>query len=245
MLKPPDKASQSPDPQRLVSLNQPDLLNIPLPLNLPPEAEPTTLIQAFGCDQEWYQDHWQRKAGCGPCTSATILYYLARTHAGCERLYGLPLADGNQFRLFMDQIWHFVTPGRMGVNESGMLTDGVTRFAGSRQVHLSSHVFEVPGAVSQRRSFSDFRHFIQAGLELDSPVAFLNLSNGHLENLDSWHWVTITALLQDRSGCLLAELSDSGEKKHIDLTLWYDTTYLGGAAVYFVPAGKPGTVPVA
>jgi hypothetical protein len=61
------------------------------------------------------------------------------------------------------------------------------------------------------------------------PGGFSHLSNGHLINLDSWHWVTITAL--DDAG--MAEISDSGERKQIDLERWYATSLLGGAAVWF------------
>ena len=45
--------------------------------------------ESFGCDQEWYAEHWQRQAGCGPCTAATLLYYLSRRRQGFDRsLFG-------------------------------------------------------------------------------------------------------------------------------------------------------------
>ena len=68
--------------------------------------------------------------------------------------------------------------------------------------------------------------------------AFLNLSNGGLTNLDSWHWIAITALYLHDGEQLLAEVSDSGERKLIDLAFWYGSTRLGGAAVYFLPVAE-------
>ena len=214
-----------PEWQLLAALDRLDLLDIPLENAAP----------AFGCDQDWYGEHWQRQAGCGPCTSATILYYLALSRPDLASLYTLPAGSKEPFRLFMDQIWHYVTPGRMGVNEAGMLVDGVTRYAGTRGIGLEAAVFGIPGLTGSRLPLDQFRDFIVAGLSRQTPVAFLNLSNGKLDNLDSWHWVTVTALFCDPQGQLFAELSDSGEKKRVNLTLWYTTTRLGGAAVYFLP----------
>jgi hypothetical protein len=220
----------------LGGLLRPDLLEIPLSglsdqAGLPPAV-------SFGCNQDWYDEHWQRQAGCGPCTSATLLMYLARTRPDLAPLYPLPAADRIHFRHFMNQIWTFVTPGRMGVNEASMLVDGVIRFAATREMALGSSVFLVPGLTCSRHPFDQFISFILAGLKTDSPVAFLNLSNGRLSNLDSWHWVTISALFQNDQDEHMAEISDSGEKKYINLSLWYRTTRLGGATVYFSPVDQ-------
>jgi hypothetical protein len=215
-----------PEWQLLAALDRPELLDIPLD---------DAAQAAFGCDQDWYGEHWQRQAGCGPCTSATILYYLALSRPDLSALYTLPAGSQEQFRAFMDQIWQYVTPGRMGVNEAGMLVDGVVRYAGTRAIGLASAIFCIPGLTSSRQPLESFRDFIVSGLSRQTPVAFLNLSNGKLDNLDSWHWVTVTALFGDPQGQLFAELSDSGEKKRVNLSLWYRTTRLGGAAVYFLP----------
>lgn len=218
----------------LAGLSQPALLDIPLCET--DQTDDAACATSFGCNQDWYGEHWQRQAGCGPCTSSTLLLYLARSRPDLADLYPQPSAHYSHFVSFMHQIWHYVTPGRMGVNEAAMLADGVSRFAAARQVMLQSTVFEIPAIAANRLPISAFRDFIVTGLSLDSPVAFLNLSNGRLKNLDSWHWVTLTALYQTAEDELLAEISDSGEQKFIGLSLWYRTTRLGGAAVYFQPA---------
>jgi hypothetical protein len=206
----------------------------------------------YGCDQEWYADYWQRQAGCGPCTAATILYYLSRTRAEFQRLYTAESHDREDFTRFMDEIWHYVTPGHMGVNEASILTDGVRSYASTHGIRLAPVILKIPGIqTSARPSFQDMASFIRKGLESDCPVAFLNLSNGKLSNLDSWHWVTITSLMGPDDGDFLAVISDSGQLKQISLGLWYRTTVLGGSLAYFVaepaappePGQRPGSGP--
>ncbi|HAL74829.1 MAG TPA: hypothetical protein DCM45_07070 [Clostridiales bacterium] len=185
--------------------------------------------KTFGCNQAWYAERWQRDAGCGPCTAATILYYLSRSCEGLGHLYTADTFFRNDFSLFMAEIWHFVTPGHMGVNEAAVLADGVVRYAAGHGVILRSAIKKVPPKRNRTVPYADFVNFIRQGLSNDCPVAFLNLSNGRLPNLDSWHWVTITELTNDGS----AEISDSGERKQIDLQRWYGSSLLGGAAVWF------------
>jgi len=195
-------------------------------------SECGTDTKTYGCDQTWFAERWQRQAGCGPCTAATILYYLARSRAEIARLYTAGSFTREDFTHFMADIWHYVTPGRMGVNEASILADGVVRYAAGHGVFLRSEIRKVPPRRNRTVPYTDWVNFIMEGLGNDCPVAFLNLSNGRLPNLDSWHWVTITAL--DDNG--VAEISDSGEHKQIDLPGWYDSSLLGGAAVWFTVA---------
>ena len=67
-------------------------------------------------------------------------------------------------------------------------------------------------------------------------MAFLNLHNGRVKELDYWHWVTITAL-EDTTAVIL----DSGSALRIDLRLWYETTKRRGGYVACGP-GK-GAIP--
>jgi hypothetical protein len=192
----------------------------------------------FGCDQDWYMDVWQRRAGCGPCTAATVLYYLARRKPGLNRLYTAVSHSREDFTRFMEEIWHYVTPGRMGVNEAAILSEGVRSYAATHKISLKPMIFKVPGIQqAECRPFIEFIGFIRTGLLQDCPVAFLNLSNGKLTNLDSWHWVTVTSLATGEDNTFQATISDSGERKEIDLELWHRTTLLGGSLVYFM-AGR-------
>lgn len=182
----------------------------------------------YGCNQEWFSDNWQRRAGCGPCTAATILYYFSRRPQRLDCLYPSRKASRDAFVCFMDEIWQFVTPGAAGVNEASMLIDGMLKFADQCNISLKPALYCVPAIKRRTDPFSELMNFLQTGLAADSPVAFLNLSNGQLANLDSWHWVTITAVSAGD-----AVISDSGERKIVNLALWYETSLLGGAFVWF------------
>jgi hypothetical protein len=199
---------------------------------------------SFGCDQDWYPDSWQRRAGCGPCTAATLLFYLARRYTDLAHLYALPSGTRADFTRFMQDIWQYVTPGNKGVNEAAILSGGVCCFAATRQVQLDPVTLVVPGIQQSRRpSLPEMVRFIRSGLCQDSPVAFLNLSNGKLPNLDSWHWVLITTLSGNGEPEAQATVSDSGLSKQLDLGLWHRTSLLGGSFVYFIPGS--GSSPAA
>ncbi len=223
-LENPNPAKKSSDSRWLSNLRQPDLIRI---------SDMDLTTTTYGCDQDWYADHWQRQAGCGPCTAATILYYLSRSRHSLRHLYTANSHAQEDFTTFMSEIWHYVTPGRMGVNEASILADGVITYAAGHQVRLKAAILKIPGLPQRNEASDDFLDFIKHGLDLDCPVAFLNLSNGQLANLDSWHWVTITGLFAENSPAVFAIIADSGEQKEIDLTRWYQTSWLGGAVVYF------------
>lgn len=76
--------------------------------------------------------------------------------------------------------------------------------------------------------------FLAQALGRDCPVAFLNFSNGALKNLDSWHWVPLISMTEGER-VLLCTILDEGEERVIDLDLWLDTTFLGGALVTLWP----------
>ncbi len=207
----------------VAQLRAPQLLLITRPGGHPP---------AFGGDQTWYASRWQRQSGCGPTTAATLLAYLAQTCPQAASLLPSQPLHYDTFVPWMQQLWGFVTPDARGVHKADRLLDGVLALASSHQLFLEPHVFLVPAATSKRPPWDSCLAFIKDGLEQNSPVAFLNRSRGRLTNLESWHWVTITALCQTRQGTV-AEVSDSGERKTIKLSLWYQSSRLGGDLVWF------------
>lgn len=189
----------------------------------------------FGCDQEWYGSSWQRMAGCGPTVAATMLLYM-------HKVQGLPLAlsvnNKTDCIKLMESVWHHVTPTSKGVYLLEQLSDGVLDFANKNGIALKSFSLNVPKNVRERPSISSITGFISAGLRHDCPVAFLNLSNGKVLNLDEWHWVTIVSLeVEDHSQEIKALMYDGAKQTEIDLKLWSETTLLGGGFVYFTKQG--------
>ena len=150
-----------------------------------------------GADQDWFPDLWQQRAGCGPTAAAVILSYLARTR-----------------------------PELAPLNRPEQMAEGMASFAAARGLTLTPGLFVVPSARTKRPPYEQVEAFVRRALERDCPVAFLNLHNGRVKELDYWHWVTITAL-EDTTAVIL----DSGSALRIDLRLWYETTKRRGGFV--------------
>ncbi len=184
-----------------------------------------------GADQEWFRDSWQRRAGCGPTTAATCLSYLAQQNPALAPL--LPRGDrcASDFAAYMEAVWEQVTPNKMGLNSLELYWRGALEFAALRGCTLRYETFELPGVKQAGRpSAPEMAAFLEGALRADRPVAFLNFSNGALENLESWHWVPLIWLARAED-TLRAGILDEGLEKEIDLGLWHRSTRLGGGFV--------------
>lgn len=183
---------------------------------------------SFGAWQEWYPGWWQRLSGCGPTAASTILWYLAAArpaeYGALFRGQGTRRADMQQM---MECIWNYVTPGLKGVNKASIFTDGVKRYAKEQGVALTAQVLAVPENEVKRPNPQTVYQFLSDAFTRDLPVAFLNLSNGAVRNLDSWHWVTLVSTDEK----LQAQMYDQSRRQLIDLALWLETTAGGGAFV--------------
>lgn len=187
---------------------------------------------SYGANQIWYTTWWSKVSGCGPTTASNILWYLtvSRPHQ-CGKLF-----DGNgrrraDMQRLMKTMFKYVTPTRMGVNKASILVSGVTRYGADRGVPLRCRVLEIPEDPSKRPSPEEVYEFLRLAFSVDLPVAFLNLSNGSLKNLDNWHWVTLISTDET----LQAEMYDQSRRSFIDLPRWLETTTKGGAFVVIEP----------
>lgn len=186
----------------------------------------------FGGDQEWYSKKWQRLSGCGPTAATNIFYYLSHSKDFLESEEKLNTKES--WISLMEEMWGYVTPSMRGVHTTKMFFEPMVNFAKTKGRNLEYYVCEVSEDQSQRPRFQEILKFIEGGLAKDTPVAFLNLNNGEVKNLDRWHWVTIISLeyIEEGQSASLTIL-DYGKVKKIDLSLWYDSTTLGGGFVYF------------
>lgn len=180
-----------------------------------------------GVDQDWYARHWQRTAGCGPSTASNILRY----YAGRLRL-PLPVGSKEDMQRLMAWVWDYVRPGVMGLNSTARYAQGLDRLLRDIGSGLSTRALDVDAGSSPAER-ARAAGFIREALAADQPVAFLNLSNGALKNLENWHWVTLTALDEGARG-LTATAVDNGRLLRLDLGLWLESTARGGG---FAAAG--------
>ena len=183
-----------------------------------------------GADQAWYKDLWQIRAGCGPTACSHLIWYLAKTRNANKTLCTYEGNSKESILSLMEDVWSYVTPRRMGVNSTTILSNGALSYAKDRNNELCARVLEVPLIKSSRPCFGEVSDFISTALDKDLPVAFLNLSNGSLKNLDRWHWVTIVGT--EKGG---VRMYDQCESKLIDIRQWLDTTTFGGGLVYIEP----------
>ncbi|MDR1157935.1 MAG: hypothetical protein LBK75_06460 [Oscillospiraceae bacterium] len=177
----------------------------------------------MGGSQEWYEGAWQRRAGCGPTVASGLVWYLVRSRPRLAPLCDVGDAGQVRFLALMRDMFDCVTPGSQGVNTARLFSDGVRRYGAARGVPLAVRTLEI-----HRRGPGALRDFAARCLRDDLPMGFLNLSNGALRNLDSWHWVLLSAL---ETETLTAEICDQGHVKEIDMAMWMRTTLLGGALV--------------
>ncbi|HSK67848.1 MAG TPA: hypothetical protein VLA21_01160 [Candidatus Limnocylindria bacterium] len=182
----------------------------------------------FGFDQDWFSGFWQRKAGCGPCTGANILLYLSRM--GRISL-DEETRDRAGFLRLMEQSWQYLTPGIMGLNSPFMMQQGLDAFFEERGSGLRARALEIPAEPSARPDSSEAEAFIRDGLAADSPVAFLNLSNGDIPHLESWHWVTVVGVEGEGDKADLL-IYDNGNSIRVNLYTWLHSTRRGGGFVY-------------
>lgn len=181
----------------------------------------------FGCNQAWYEDEWQRRAGCGPSVASHLFAYSLGL--------GPQTADRREWLRLMEDVWNYVTPTDRGMPTTGLFCRTTGAYAQARGVSISQRVCDVPAKAALRPSLPELVAFLAEALQNDAPVAFLNLCNGEETCLYRWHWVTIVALDYDLDGSrAVATIFDEGRQLDIDLALWYCTTTLGGGFVWFV-----------
>lgn len=183
----------------------------------------------YGPNQTWYPKVFQKMAGCGPTSCSNIVWYLSQTQEKYKKLCTYDGTTYDGFLKIMEDIWQYVTPGVMGVKNLKMFTDGVQRFGVDKGYSLSCRTFEVSGRKDVKKMDIEAAFdFIEQALKENLPIAFLNLHNGHLTNLESWHWVTIWGV--DREKCSVSIL-DQSRIEEIDLNVWMSTSNKGGGFV--------------
>lgn len=181
----------------------------------------------FGPNQEWYSETWKRQAGCGPTSCSAVLWYLAKTREHCSGLIDSDWQGRVGIIKLMDNTWDYVTPGGMGVNSTDILADGAVRYGTKSGVSLKCDVLKIR-RLKNRSGMSQIKDFLIKSFKADVPVAFLNLSNGREDRLESWHWVVLTGINSENG---LAEMYDQSKRVEIDLALWLETSLLGGGFV--------------
>jgi len=202
-------------------------------LNLFKVIDEITQKACYGYHQECYATEWQRLSGCGPSAATNILSYLSHTRS----ILGLDQIFNNKKNCLppMEEIWKYVTPTTEGIPTTKIFYEAVLSYTRSKGLNVEYDFCDLPEDKVNRPKLKEIIKFIEGALLKDAPIAFLNLCNGGVKNLDPWHWVTIISLEYANDGrSAFVNILDEGKIKKIDFELWYTTTTLGGGFVYFI-----------
>jgi len=191
-----------------------------------------------GYKQAWYPTDLQRIAGCGPTVACAIMSYLMYAKADESFLYP---ANRSHCLSAMEEAWRHVTPGDEGIPTTRMFCEGFLEYAKAKELDVDARSLDVPQEMAFRPSFTEILRFLSEALALDAPVAFLNLCNGDVHNLDRWHWVIILSIEYSEHTAVV-RIMDEGRLLDVDLRLWYDTTVGGGGFACFLLAEKGAAV---
>lgn len=184
--------------------------------------------RAWGANQMWYRDRWQREAGCGPTTCANLIWYLARTHEAYRDLWPDEGNHWSNILRLMEELWRYITPTHMGVHRTSLFADGAARFGLDRSIPLRTDILDVPPNLHRKPNPDRVKAYLSDAFSQNLPVAFLNLDRGSLHNLESWHWVTLISVDERTMKC---HMIDQGRRILINLGQWLDTTGSGGGFV--------------
>ncbi len=179
----------------------------------------------YGGDQEWFSTDWQKKAGCGPTTAATMILYE----------YSKNQYDRLSFLRLMESLWNYITPTSRGVDTLERFAEGYKKYV-KDQYNLFLKIFylNIVEDINQRQSNEFIFLQLNKAVQTNHPIAFLNLHQGKEKKLYTWHWVTLVSLSYDKYNDELRGLIiDEGLLKSINLGLWLKTSQKGGGFVWF------------
>lgn len=172
----------------------------------------------YGASQSWYPSYIKQMSGCAPTAASNLL-------ACADESVRFDTLDG---RLeVMQTMWSFVRPGRRGVNRVQAFARGSDRFF--KKHRLPYRCLYLGYGRRKKPPYQTTVDFIKAAFANNCPVAFLNLSNGDVQALESWHWVTVVRLTDDKT----ITVYDGDRQFDMDLSLWHATTDRRGGFAYY------------
>ncbi len=183
---------------------------------------------SYGYNQEWYESRIRKMSGCGPTAATTILIYLNN-----DNKLKLPYKNNERVEIIkaMNDVWNFVTPSFMGLHKTSLFKTGIDRFSKHYNLNLKCKILDIKSSKLKRQPLEEVSDFIKKGLNIDSPVAFLNLHAGELKVLEHWHWIVIIGIKRKNNKDYIICL-DQGNVLELDLKLWIETTKKGGGFAY-------------
>ena len=226
-----------------VGLKNPGLLNI--------RDDNGTLVT--GGNQYWYPaEGFIPNGACGATAASNTLGYLIMTRGSlydvaCETgLIGPLMPKGflakthsqehavtpmqkPEYLDFMKKVYEYLYPHPGGLMADGF-AEGIRGLALKYKLKLDTECLKIMISRKLRPPLEEVSAFIKTPLQADLPVAFLILSGGCVSVLDTWHWVTILGLDEEKGS---VQITDNGKVFTAELGPWLETSIMGGAFVRF------------
>ncbi len=196
-----------------------------VPITSVPSPFPST---AYGGNQMWWPEGSdEANRGCGPVSAANITQYLAsKNSTKYGKLYPYTSTSYTNFMQHMDAMYTLINPEWLGEPSLSDYKSKVLSYAASKGVALT-------GVTKDNSGDRDvYATFVKAGLNLDTPVACLNMQL--LGYQYGPHWMTISKYFRDSVDNRWIAVSTWGERESVNFDTWqYSTSQYGGGMEYF------------
>ena len=159
----------------------------------------------YGGNQDWFQDDWAKKAGCGSVLGSNIYAY----YMGIEMCYK------NQFLDIMNDLYTYMTPGRMGFPYFYKFAHKMIERMDKENIRLK------PKYLKKSQSINQSIEFVVNSIDHGHPVGVLILSHRAKElEEDNWHWICISGYEKEDDMNII--FSDCGERRVIKADILFE-----------------------
>ena len=181
----------------------------------------------LGYNQEWYPEHRQQMAGCGPTVGSMMVAYAEK------KAKDTPRNEQAAALSVMLDMWKYATPRMHGLYKTRWLKEGIAAYLAEHHLPGKVEALSVPSIRLLAPSLAKAAAFIKEGLAADCPVGFLNLHSGDEPIPYHWHWMPIVKI-DERDDGTFCTLWDEGKAHEFELGRWLKKTKFGGGFVRIV-----------
>ncbi|MBR6113738.1 MAG: hypothetical protein IKQ10_00990 [Oscillospiraceae bacterium] len=175
--------------------------------------------KCVGGSQDWFEDMWMNRGGCGAVTACECCIYLARQR-GLTELYpfdAMNVTKGD-FIAFGMQMKPFLSPRPRGINTTALFIEGF-------RAYLATRKGPVPAlsGFQGSRDADEAAAVIRAQLDRGLPIPYLMLlhQDKALEDF-FWHWFMLDGY-DETDGRLMVRAFTYGETAWFDFGNLWDT----------------------
>ena len=176
--------------------------------------------ESIGGDQDWFEDDWMKRGGCGAITACECCIFLARER-GMRALYPFDAQNitREDFLAFGMRMKPYLPPRMMGINKTSLLMDGFREYLSDCADDYGLKMTSIEGT----EPFSVAEQAVRAQIEAGFPVPYLMLRHTDDALYDFiWHWFIVDGI-EDRDGKPFVRTLTFGKAIWLDFPHLWDT----------------------